>query len=80
MSSSIRSSSEAAPSPCMRQALAAISWPRHPETPVTASFGVADNPGEGNLSDPSGWIDAADKALYIAKEKGRNQVRFVRIK
>jgi diguanylate cyclase (GGDEF)-like protein len=41
------------------------------ELSVTASFGVA-SVREG--SDTNGLIDAADKALYRAKENGRNRV------
>jgi len=39
---------------------------------VTASFGVATYPANG-LS-PVALIGAADKALYLAKDAGRNQV------
>lgn len=41
------------------------------DIPVTASFGVATL--QKNI-DTSGLIDAADKALYLAKENGRNRV------
>lgn len=44
------------------------SWP-HEQT-LTCSFGVAANSG----GDPRTLIEQADKALYRAKESGRNQV------
>ena len=40
---------------------------------ATASFGVATFPGDGHELDA--LIAAADKALYSAKQAGRNQVR-----
>lgn len=40
---------------------------------VTASFGVATFPQHGNTGDD--LIAAADNALYIAKESGRNQIK-----
>src|SRR6185369_3919600 len=42
--------------------------------PVTASFGVASFPVNGKAGDRV--IDAADKALYEAKNAGRNRVRL----
>lgn len=44
------------------------SWPHRQR--LTCSFGVAANSG----SDPRALIEQADKALYRAKELGRNQV------
>ena len=40
---------------------------------ITSSFGVSTYKGESDTIDE--FIDRADKALYLAKEKGRNQVR-----
>jgi diguanylate cyclase (GGDEF)-like protein len=39
---------------------------------VTASFGVAEF--DGSLADPAAFVERADKALYRAKESGRNRV------
>lgn len=41
--------------------------------PVTASFGVAKRKCQENLSS---LIERADKALYLAKDNGRNQVQL----
>lgn len=46
-------------------------WPRHPERRITASFGVCDRPS-GAVADPRAWIEAADRAMYEAKSRGRN--------
>ena len=43
-----------------------------PDGRLTVSVGVAVYPGDG--ADPVSLIDAADKALYMAKERGRNRV------
>lgn len=40
---------------------------------VTMSFGVAVTKAEAGVS-PAGLVGEADKALYLAKEKGRNQI------
>lgn len=39
----------------------------------TVSLGIA--PLEGNLAEYTEWLEHSDKALYAAKENGRNQVR-----
>ncbi len=41
---------------------------------VTSSFGIAEVQGK-HEHDPVELIEAADKALYVAKRNGRNQVR-----
>ncbi len=43
-----------------------------PKINITVSIGVADN--EDRRATPQNVIDEADKALYRAKQKGRNQV------
>jgi diguanylate cyclase (GGDEF)-like protein len=39
---------------------------------LTCSIGIAANPGDGN--DGPSLLDAADRAMYIAKRLGRNRV------
>jgi len=58
----------------IREAMGSTVWPRHPEHSVTASVGIAGiNAGTVGLT-PEGWLDRADKALYLAKHAGRNRV------
>jgi two-component system, cell cycle response regulator len=45
--------------------------------PVTVSIGISSIP-ENQLASPLEMVDAADKALYRAKEGGRNQVHWER--
>ena len=40
---------------------------------ITVSCGVAKYGGEGSVKP---WLDKADKALYLAKHSGRNQVKY----
>jgi diguanylate cyclase (GGDEF)-like protein len=53
----------------MRAAIAGHPWPLHP---VTASFGVATIPPD--CVSALDLVDAADRALYHSKERGRNLV------
>jgi diguanylate cyclase (GGDEF)-like protein len=43
------------------------------DVPITASFGVADSSGR---SSPEAVIEAADQALYRAKQTGRNNIEI----
>ena len=52
----------------LRNAIAGHDWPHRP---VTASFGVATY--EPGMTDPNALVDRADRALYLAKEAGRNR-------
>jgi two-component system, cell cycle response regulator len=45
--------------------------------PITVSIGISSIP-ENQLSSPLAMVEAADKALYRAKEGGRNQVQWER--
>lgn len=58
----------------IRQALAALTWPRHPEHKVTCSIGLSGTPDGLTELSPQQWLDVADKALYAAKHGGRNRV------
>ncbi len=60
----------------VREALEAMTWPRHPERTVTCSIGIAGI-SAGTTLDAAGVIEEADKQLYKAKKGGRNQVQSV---
>lgn len=62
-----------------RERLAAERWPRHDDLRVTASFGVADGSSLPVGSKPSALVEAADAALYRAKEGGRNRVELASV-
>lgn len=57
----------------IRTALASTVWPRHPERTITASIGIAGHAAAGDVS-PGGWLEHADRALYAAKQAGRNTI------
>jgi len=57
----------------IRQSIAQITWPRHPERKITCSIGLIGAIGSV-LTSPTTMIEAADKLLYKAKQTGRNRV------
>lgn len=57
----------------IRTALEAQRWRKFPGIRATGSFGVTTS-GVSNLNDPTAWVEAADRALYSAKDAGRNRV------
>ena len=57
----------------IRQELAALSWPAHPERKITVSIGVAGAHETAQVT-PEHWLEAADKVLYRAKKTGRDRV------
>lgn len=50
-----------------------LSWPAHPERNVTVSIGIAGAETSASVA-AAGWIEEADKALYSAKQGGRDRV------
>ena len=60
----------------VRESLAGISWPRHPERACTASFGIAGAAGPVDVA-ATQWLEAADRALYQSKQNGRNRVTLI---
>lgn len=58
----------------LREAMAQIEWPRHPDHRVTLSAGLVGS--DSSCGDISGeqWLEMADQNLYAAKHGGRNRV------
>lgn len=57
----------------LRRAVAEHRFPLAQTGEITVSTGVAAFPGDGQTT--SALIETADRALYLAKQSGRNQVR-----
>ncbi len=60
----------------VRAAVAEHAFPLAPPGRITVSLGVALFPGDG--TDINSLIQAADRALYLAKQAGRNRVETLR--
>ncbi len=56
----------------VRAAVAAHAFPNAPDGTITISLGVATYPADAD--DGNSLIQAADRALYLAKQHGRNRV------
>jgi two-component system, cell cycle response regulator len=57
----------------IREAMAEIAWPRHPERVITLSVGLSGASAAVSLN-PAQWLELADQNLYLAKRSGRNRV------
>jgi diguanylate cyclase (GGDEF)-like protein len=57
----------------VRDALASRVWPRHPDSPITASVGLVGTSGTTGDVTPEAWLEATDHNLYAAKRSGRNR-------
>ena len=65
----------------LRKKVADLKFPDYPELKVTASFGVSSFSAEGEKPSATELVNQlirqADKALLLAKEEGRNKVRYL---
>lgn len=59
-----------------RAQLAQLTWSDHPGLVVSASFGVCDLESLDTPKTPENFFSTADRAMYRAKEMGRNRVEF----
>jgi diguanylate cyclase (GGDEF)-like protein len=57
-----------------RSRLANVIWPEHPGLVITASFGVCDIDNSDLPPNPTNLFLSAEKAMYAAKEQGKNRV------
>lgn len=55
----------------LRAAVEALEFPEQPGLTISISLGLAQPPASGDLR---AWLEAADHALYRAKDAGRNRV------
>lgn len=63
-----------------RAQLANVVWPEHPGLVITASFGVCDIENSELPANPTNLFLSAEKAMYRAKEAGKNRVEsFLKI-
>jgi diguanylate cyclase (GGDEF)-like protein len=60
----------------IRNGVASMRWPRHPERGITVSIGVAGT-AHGTSIDPYDWIACCDQQLYAGKHAGRNRLSVV---
>lgn len=61
-----------------RAQLAQLTWSDHPGLVVSASFGVCDVENLDGPKTPENFFAATDRAMYRAKEQGRNRVEVHR--
>lgn len=59
----------------LQSMLEAAKWPQPITKPITASFGIT-TVGLNNEQHLQAWVEAADKALYAAKQAGRNRIHI----
>lgn len=63
----------------IREAMAQVVFPRHPEHKITMSLGVAGCDSSCGEISGEKWLEMADQNLYQAKRSGRNRVVMTNI-
>ncbi|MNH22938.1 putative diguanylate cyclase AdrA [compost metagenome] len=58
----------------LRERIGSYRNPQLPALRISLSIGLASC--REDLTDAEAWLNEADKALYVAKNSGRNQVNF----